>query len=314
MASGRIRPSSSPHVSPAFLISKADATVLPRWMNDYRILNTNTVMDSYPLPRVDEILADCGRGKVFSIIDMTNSFFQTLVHPDDVHLTAVSTPFGLYEWLVMPMGLRNTPSIHQRQVAHALRGLLGKYCHIYIDNIIVWSDTIEDHEVHLRLIMKALSDAHLYLNPRKCKLFKLEVNFLGHHISGRGIEANSGKVDRILQWPVPKSATDVRAFLGLVRYIAAYLPQLAEHSRILTPLTKTEFKTNFPKWTNEMNFTFEAIKKLVVSRECLTVIDHDAPGINKIFVTTDASDWRTGAVLSFGPTWEKAQPVAFDSM
>lgn len=168
--------------------------------------------------------------------------------------------------------------------------------------------------MHLRLIMKALSDAHLYLNPRKCKLFKLEVNFLGHHISGRGIEANSGKVDRILQWPVPKSATDVRAFLGLVRYIAAYLPQLAEHSRILTPLTKKEFKTNFPKWTNEMNFTFEAIKKLVVSRECLTVIDHDAPGINKIFVTTDASDWRTGAVLSFGPTWEKAQPVAFDSM
>lgn len=113
MASGRIRPSSSPHVSPAFLISKADATVLPRWVNVYRVLNTNTVMDSYPLPRVDEILADCGRGKVFSIMDMTNSFFQTLVHPDDVHLTAVSTPFGLYEWLVMPMGLRNTPSIHQ---------------------------------------------------------------------------------------------------------------------------------------------------------------------------------------------------------
>lgn len=132
LESGRIRPSSSQHVSPAFLIPKADPTALPRWVNDYRILNTNTIMDSYPLPRVDEILADCGRGKIFSIMDMTNSFFQTLVHPDDVHLTAVSTPFGLFKWLVMPMGLRNAPSIHQRRVAHALRGLLGKFCHIYV--------------------------------------------------------------------------------------------------------------------------------------------------------------------------------------
>lgn len=314
LATGRIRPSSSPHVSPAFLIPKADPTALPRWVNDYRILNTNTIMDSYPLPRVDEILADCGRGKVFSIVDMTNSFFQTLVHPDDVHLTAVSTPFGLFEWLVMPMGLQNAPSIHQRRVAHALRGLLGKFCHIYIDDIIIWADTVEEHDKCLRLIMAALDDAQLYLNPKKCKFFQLEVDFLGHHISGRGIEANSGKVDRVLNWPVPKSATDVRAFLGLVRYIAAYLPQLAEHTRILTPLTRKEFKNNFPAWDDELNFAFEAIKKLVVSRECLTVIDHENPGDNRIFVTTDASDWRTGAVLSYGPTWESAHPVVFDSM
>lgn len=314
LSSGRIRPSSSQHVSPAFLIPKADPAALPRWVNDYRILNTNTIMDSYPLPRVDEILADCGRGKVFSIMDMTNSFFQTLVHPDDVHLTAVSTPFGLFEWLVMPMGLRNAPSIHQRRVAHALRGLLGQFCHIYIDDIIVWSDNIDEHEEHLRLIMEALTVARLYLNPKKCKLFQLEVDFLGHHISGRGIEANSSKVDRILNWPVPKSATDVRAFLGLVRYIASYLPQLAEHTRILTPLTRKEFKTQFPTWNDEMNVAFESIKKLVVSRECLTVIDHDDTTGNKIFVTTDASDWRTGAVLSFGLTWETARPVAFDSM
>lgn len=147
-----------------------------------------------------------------------------------------------------------------------LQGLLGKFCHIYIDNIIVWADNVEDHEKYIRLIMEALMVAQLYLNPRKCKLFQLEVDFLGHHISGRGIEANSGKVDCVLQWPVPKSATDVRAFLGLVRYIAAYLPQLAEHTRMLTLLTRKEFKTQFPRWTDEMNFAFEAIKKLVVSR------------------------------------------------
>ena len=122
---GRIQPSSSPHASPAFIVPKADPNALPRWVNDYRQLNANTVVDSHPLPRADDILNDCTKGKFFSTIDMTNSFFQTRMHPDHIHLTAVSTPFGLYEWLVMPMGLRNVPSIHQRRVTHALRDLLG---------------------------------------------------------------------------------------------------------------------------------------------------------------------------------------------
>ena len=111
---GRIRPSSSAYASPCFIIPKADPTVLPRWVNDFRQLNDNTVADNHPLPRQDDILNDCAKGKIWSSIDMTNSFFQTLMHPDDAHLTAVNTPFGLYEWLVMPMGLRNSPAIHQR--------------------------------------------------------------------------------------------------------------------------------------------------------------------------------------------------------
>jgi hypothetical protein len=123
---GRIRPSSSPHASPAFIVPKSDPNALPRWVNDYRQLNANTIVDSHPLPRADDILNDCAKGKFFSTIDMTNSFFQTRMHPDHVHLTAISTPFGLYEWLVMPMGLRNAPSIHQRRVTNALRGLLGR--------------------------------------------------------------------------------------------------------------------------------------------------------------------------------------------
>ena len=102
---GHIWPSNSAHASPAFLVPKSDATVLTRWVNDYPILNTNTVLDAHPLPRVNDILADCAKGKIWSKIDMTNSFFQTWVHPDDVHLTAVTTPLGLYKWLAMPMGL-----------------------------------------------------------------------------------------------------------------------------------------------------------------------------------------------------------------
>jgi hypothetical protein len=103
LEAGRIRPSNSAHESPAFLVPKSDPNALPRWINDYRILNSNTVTDSHPLPRIDDILAHCGKGSIWSKMDMTNSFFQTRVHPDDIHLTAVTTPRGLFELVAMPI-------------------------------------------------------------------------------------------------------------------------------------------------------------------------------------------------------------------
>lgn len=282
--------------------------ILPhyRGVNDYRQLNSNTVIDRHPFCRVDDILADCAKGKIWGTMDMTDSFFQTQMHPDSVPLTAITTPFGLYEWLVMPQGLRNAPSIHQRRVTAALRKYIGVFCHVYLDDIIIWSQSVEEHEKHCRLIMEALREAKLYCNPKKTKLFCLEVDFLGHHISARGIEADNRKVDRILNWPVPKSATNVEKFLGLVRYIADFLPNLAEHTRLLNAMTMKESRKVFTEWTDEHQHAFESIKTIVVSRECLTTIHHDAPGDNKIFVTTDASDFRSGAKLSFGPTWETA--------
>jgi hypothetical protein len=117
-----------------------------------------------------------------------------------------------------------------------------------------------------------------------------------------------------LQWPVPKLATDVRSFLGLVWYLAAFLPRLADHTKTLTPLTTKEAQKDFPVWTPVHQHAFDSIKALVVSRECLGVIDHDNPGENNIYVTCDSSDWRTRATLSFGPTWETVRPIAFDSM
>jgi Reverse transcriptase (RNA-dependent DNA polymerase) len=230
------------------------------------------------LPRIDDILADAGKGKIWSVLDMTNSFFHTRMHPDSVPLTAITTPFGLYEWLVMPMGLQNSPSIHQRRVANALREHIGKICHIYLDDIIIWSDSIQSHIAHVQTIMSCLRAHGLCLNNKKSKLFCTEVDFLGHHISARGIEANSSRVDKILNWPVPTSASEVRSFLGLVRYIAAFLPNLAEHTSLLSPLTAKEFERNFPEWTADMQYAFESIKKTVISRECLTVIDHENPG------------------------------------
>ncbi len=306
---GRICPSSSP----AFLIPKPDSVVLPRWVNNYRQLNMNIVTDRYPLHRIDDILADAGTRKIWSKLDMTDSFFHTKMHPDSIPLTAVNTPFGLYKWTVMPQGMKNSPSVHQHHVNEALHEFIRKFCHIYLDDIIIWSQLLEEHQEHVRLIMDTLKEDHLYCNSRKSEFFKYSICFLGHHISLNGIEPDNSKVKHILDWSVPCSPSEVRAFLGLVCYLASFLPNLADHTAVLSPLTSLK-PHRFPVWTDEHQFAFNSIKRLVISADCLTVIDHVDPGDNKIFVTCDASDKRTSAVLSLGPTWETAQPVAYDSV
>ena len=215
---GWICPSNSSSASPSFLVPKSDTTVLPHWVNDYHVLSSNTVLDLYPLPCVNDILTDCAKGHIWSHLDMTNSFFQTWVHPDDVHLTAVTTPFGLYKWTAMPQGLKNVPLIHQHWVNAALCPFIGKICHIYIDNIVIWSNTVHEHVKHIDIVMKALIAAWLFCNPKKCAFFLMEMDFLSHHISTCGIELNTLKIQKILDWPVPTSSTEVQAFLGLVQW------------------------------------------------------------------------------------------------
>jgi Reverse transcriptase (RNA-dependent DNA polymerase) len=153
------------------------------WFNDYQILNSNMVTDSHPLPHIDDILANCGKGKIWSKMDMTNSFFQTWVHADDVHLTTVMTPHGLFEWVVMPMELKNFPPICQRRMASALKDHIGKICHIYLDDIIIWSTSIPKHIQHINSIIQSLQSTKLFCNVSKCEFFSQEIDFLRHHIS-----------------------------------------------------------------------------------------------------------------------------------
>ena len=244
---------------------------------------------------------------------MTNTFFQTKVHPDDPKWLAVHTPWGLYEWLVMPMGVHNAPAVHQWRMMSALRHLIGRICHVYLDDIIIWSQTLEEHIQNVRTVLQALRDAKLFCSLKKTQLFCTEVLFLGHKMSNRGIEADPDKVACILDWPVPCSASETCLFLGLVHYIADHIPNLAEHTRILNALTTKAVELSFPLWMTVHQDAFQAIKDLVISPRCLTTIDHDNPGDNKIFLTCDASDYRTGAVLAWGPSWKEAKPVAFDS-
>ncbi|KAG5725077.1 hypothetical protein E4T56_gene10250 [Termitomyces sp. T112] len=297
LAAGRLRPSSSEFASPAFCIPKhrdgvPDFTVPPRWVNDYWELNQNTIRDSFPLPRVDDILADCGKGKILGKIDMTNAFFQTHIHPDDIHLTAIRTPWGLYEWVVMPMGGCNALSTHQRRMTDALRGLIGVVCHVYLDNIIIWSDMIEEHKENLRLVMEALRGASLFCNLQKSTLFARELQFLGHIISKEGIQPDLRKVDKVAEWPVPTTATNIRGFLGLTQYLSPFIPALAEHTSVLSPLTAKEYDKNFPAWTEDHQRAFDAIRHMVTDLETLTVIDYEDT-TKKIFLNAAQRNYPT---------------------
>lgn len=203
---GQIHPLSSPYASPLFIIPKADISVLPHWVNNYRKLNKITVPDNYPLPCINDILADYAKGRIWGKIDMTNFFFQNLVHPDHVKYTAMLTPFGLWEWVVMPMGLRNSLATHQRWVTLALSNLIRRICHVYLDNIIIWSSTLAEHKANVAAVLEVLRAAHLYCSTKKSSLFTTQIHFLGHHISAEGIEADGSKVKQVLNWQMPTSA------------------------------------------------------------------------------------------------------------
>jgi len=199
-------------------------------------------------------------------------------------------------------------------VTAALRELIRKFCQIYLNDIVIWSNSLEEHEKNIHTVLNALCAAKLYVNPDKTSLFCTEIDFLGHHISTCGIEADNKKVNRILNWLQPKSTSEVRGFLGLVCCIAAFLPSLADHTGVLTKLTMKESERNFPPWTHKYQTAFDSIKGIVTGHDCLTTIDFTKMLDYKIFVTTDTSDKCSGAVLSFGPSWESACPVAFNSM
>ncbi|SGY55391.1 BQ5605_C006g04014 [Microbotryum silenes-dioicae] len=287
LAAGRLRPSSSEYSLPAFIIPKkgmdTDPSIMPRWVNDYRILNAATVPDRTPLPLPDEILAVAARARFWSKIDMTNSFFQTRMAEEDIPKTAVATPWGLFEWVVMPMGLSNAPATHQRRVNEALSSLIGKSCFAYLDDITIFSDTMEDHQTHVKEVLEALRRADLY--------------------------SDQSKVERIVEWPRPRTVTELRGFLGLVQYLRKFINGLAQHTKPLADLTSKNANVRL-MWGAEQERHFNAIKAIVTSLPCLKPIDH-TDSADPLWVMTDASNVGIGAVLLQGQDWRKAHPVVY---
>jgi hypothetical protein len=286
---GVIEPSDSPWASPVVLVTKRDGSL--RFCVDYRHLNEVTRKDSFPLPKIDDTLQALEGSVWFSTLDLASGYWQVEMDPDDAPKTAFTTERGLWQFKVLPMGLCNAGATFQRLMQMVFRGLDWRVLLIYLDDLIVHSKTFDEHLVRLREVFHRLQTAGLKLTPKKCRLFQRQVTFLGHVVSGAGIQTDSTKTDAVTKWPTPKSVRDVRAFLGFCGYYRRFVRGFAEIARPLHRLTEknAEFR-----WTTECHNAMEALKKALSSTPLLAYPqDH-----GDFILDTDASGTAIGAVLS----------------
>lgn len=305
---GIIRPSTSPWASPIWIVpKKADASGKTKWrlVIDYRKLNTKTVDDKYPLPNITEILDKLGKCQYFSTLDLASGFHQIEVDPRDVPKTAFQVEHGLYEYLRMPFGLKNAPGTFQRVMDNVLREFVGKCCLIYMDDIIVFSTSLQEHLENLEKILRALEKVNLKLQLDKCEFLKKEVAFLGHIVTDQGVKPNPDKISVIKGWPLPKNQKELKGFLGILGYYRRFIRDFA---KITKPLTAQLRKDEKIEHTPLFLKTFEKCKELLTQSNILQYPDFNHPFI----LTTDASNFALGAVLSQGCIG-KDKPIAFAS-
>jgi len=255
---GYIRPSTSPWGSPVLFVKKKDGTM--RLCVDYRALNDATVKDTFPLPLIDDIMNDTHGAKIFSKIDLAQAYHQIRMKDSDISKTAFTTKNGSYEYTVMPFGLCNAPSVFQRAITQALEGLIGITCVAYLDDILIYSKTEEQHNIDIRAILDRLRANRLYAKPEKCLFFKDSVEFLGHIISKDGIKTDPTKIEAIQNWPIPKSKTDVRSFLGLSGYYRRFI---RDYSKVACALTEITKEGDF-EWNDEAQRAFETLKEYLI--------------------------------------------------
>lgn len=257
--SGVIEPSTSPWASPVVLCTKKDGSV--RFCIDYRRLNSVTHKDSYHLPRIDDSLDALRGSKWFSTLDLQSGFWQVQMNNSDAEKTAFVTNGGLYQFRVMPFGLCNAPATFQRLMECVLSGLNFEICLLYIDDIIVYSDSFEQHLERLSTVLEKLHGANLKVSPKKCKMFQQQVSFLGHIVSADGIATDPDKTQAIKAWPKPETVTEVRSFLRTCAYYRRFIKSFSDIAKPLYKLTEKDSQFN---WSNSCQVSFNTLK------DCLT--------------------------------------------
>ena len=305
---GIIRPSVSPWSSPVWVVpKKLDASGKPKWrvVIDYRKVNELSVDDKYPLPNISDLLDQLGRCQYFTTLDLASGFHQIEIDPKDIPKTAFSVENGHYEFVRMPFGLKNAPSTFQRVMDNILLGIQNERCLVYMDDIIIYSPTIHDHISRLTEVFKRLRKANLKIQPDKCEFLRKEVAYLGHLITQDGVKPNPAKVECIIKFPEPKSSREIQSFLGLAGYYRRFIPNFAKISKPLTRLLK---KDNTFLFDSECKSSFKDLKEALVSNPILIYPNFEEP----FLLTTDASAFAIGAILSQGPIG-KDLPIAFAS-
>ncbi|GBG87996.1 hypothetical protein CBR_g46367 [Chara braunii] len=285
---GWIRPSESEFGAPVLFVPKKGGKL--RMCIDYRGLNRITRKNAYPLPRIDDLLDAAGGCKVFSKIDLKSDYHQIEVDPSDQHKTAFKTRDGLYEFIIMPFGLTNAPATFQCLMDKVLRHQLNKFVVVYLDDILIFSKSMDEHIKHLEEVLQVLKEAQLHLNLEKSEFGRDSVIYLGHRLSANGLEPEATKVEVIRNWPQPANVRELRSFLGLASYYRKFVPRF---SVIAHPLSRLTSKNVAYVWCEKCETAFEALKEALVSHHVLRIADP-----NLMFVvTTDASQFGIGAVL-----------------
>lgn len=302
---GIIRHSSSPYNSPVWVVQKkADSSGLPKWrlVIDYRKLNEKTIDDRYPIPNIEEILDKLGRCNYFSTIDLKSGFHQIEMEETDVEKTAFSVDHGHYEYLRMPFGLKNAPSTFQRLMDNVLRECIGKQCLVYMDDIIVFSNGLNEHINSLKIVFEKLSRARLRVQVDKCEFLRKEVEFLGHLVTEEGIHPNPKKIEVIRDFRIPDTQKGIKRFLGIAGYYRKFIRDFANIAKPMTVFLKKGSKINISD--EKYIDSFEKLKNKLITSPILTY-----PDFSKTFeVTTDASQYALGGVLS-----QENKPISYIS-
>ena len=303
IASGQLRVSHSPYGAMALIVRKQDGT--PRVVVDYRALNEQTVKNKYPLPLMDEMFDRVHGAKFFTKIDLRTGFHQIRIAEGDIEKTAFRTRYGSFEYMVLPMGLCNAPGTFMQLMNDTFRDLLDKTVLVFLDDILVFSRTKEEHLVHVREVLLRLRKQQLYAKRSKCEFLRSEVEFLGHRIGANGLSVSQDKVQSVREWPTPKNVHDVRSFLGLAGFYRRFV---RDYSKIALPLTELTKTTNPFAWDQPQRSAFESLKKALCSTPVLLIPDPSKP----YTLNCDACQYAIGATLQ-QDHGNGLQPVAFMS-
>jgi RNase H-like domain found in reverse transcriptase/Reverse transcriptase (RNA-dependent DNA polymerase) len=300
-----IRPSISPYSSPVWVVPKkldASGKRKHRMVIDYRKLNEVTVEDKYPIPRIDEILDNLGKCTYFTTLDLAQGFHQIEVDSNSIEKTAFSVNNGHFEYLRMPFGLKNAPATFQRMMDEILKEYLYRFCFVYMDDIVIFSKSLHDHIIHIKMIFQKLRNVNLKIQLDKSEFLCKEVAFLGHLITPEGIKPNPSKIDAIQKYPIPRTIKEIKSFMGLVGYYRRFISNFAKLTSPLTKCLKKGSKINI----NDPDYieSFENCKELLINAPILKYPDFEKP----FRLTTDASNVAIGGVLS-----QNNQPIGYYS-
>ncbi|GBG81934.1 hypothetical protein CBR_g34116 [Chara braunii] len=288
LENGWIRPSSPPFGALVLFVPKKEGAL--RMCIDYRGLNAIKIKNVEPLPRIDDLLDRVQGCRYFSKIDLKSGYHQIEVHPDDQYKTAFRTRYGHYEFIVMLFGLTNAPATFQCCMNNLFRPWLDRFVVVYLDDILGFSKTLEEHEGHLRQILSKLRESNFKINPKKCEWAKTQVLYLGHVLDSDGIRPEDRKIAFTRDWPTPKTLTELRSFLGLANYYRTFVRNF---STIAAPLRRLMKKETIGKWDHDCSSAFKKLNKALIEYRVLKVADPALPFV----VTIDASQHGISVVL-----------------